>query len=245
MNTLIHLIGNNMKELLKKQEVRYILVLLGGITIGALFYPTKHIEKRVSEKYETEIASVKETHQKEVQKMQEILSKTEESSRKYKEETEIKISKLTTEVKSLQSKQKTAYYKLIKPDGTIEIKKFSESEVNESTKVVTEIQQEFKQKVEEIENKWKKVHEERVTTIKKQFDVIEQDYLKQIAELKKEEIVDINKKSFSIEAGVLTNQKIYGHATMDVWGPIMIGVHADTKRDGQDSTVGVGVGLRF
>jgi hypothetical protein len=234
-----------MKELLKRQEVRYLLVLLLGATIGALFYPTKHIEERVSQKYEAEIAVLKETHSKEVTNIQEKLDKTETESKKYKEETETKISKLTTEIKTLQSKQKTAYYKIVRPDGTIEIKKFSESEVNESSQVVTQIQEEFKRKVEQIEDKWKNIHTERVTALKKEFDSKEQEYQKQISELKAEKVVDVNKKNFSVEAGLMTNKNIYGHATMDLWGPIMIGIHAEAAKDGSNSSVGAGVGLRF
>jgi hypothetical protein len=233
-----------MKELLQRQDVRYILTLLAGITVGALFYPTKHIETTVSQKYESEIASLKDVHQKELQE-KDVEIKLISESKQYKEESDLKISKLTTEVKTLQSKQKTQYYKIVRPDGTIEIKKFTESEVNESSVVVTQIQEEFKKKVDEIENKWSSIHTERVTKLQKDFDSKEQEYQKQITELKKTQVVDINKKSFSVEAGVLTNSNLYGHATMDLWGPFMVGLHGETSRSGTNSSIGAGVGLRF
>ena len=233
------------KNLLTKEWFRYVAVLLGGITIGALFYPTKHIEERVSMKYESEIKSLKEVHEKEVQESQDRFLKTAQDFRMYHDESERKISKLTTEVKTLQSKQKTAYYKLIKPDGTIEIKKFTESEVNESSKVVTEIQEEFNQKITSIENKWETIHKERVTKLAREFDSKEENYKKEISELKKEKITDINPKKFGVEAGILSNKDYYGHATMDLWGPIFVGVHGQMGASATSGLLGAGVGLRF
>ena len=49
-----------MIKLLEKQWVRYILVLIAGIAIGAIFYPTKHIEEELFQKFEQEQSSLKE-----------------------------------------------------------------------------------------------------------------------------------------------------------------------------------------
>jgi cell division protein ZapA (FtsZ GTPase activity inhibitor) len=165
-------------------------------------------------------------------------------NKEIREESEHKITKLTQEVKNLQSKQKTAYYKLIKPDGTIEIKKFSESEVNESTKVITEIQEEFKQKIEAIENKWSEIHKERVVKIQEEFNRKESDYKKTIDELQKSRTVSVNEKKFGIEAGILTDKNYYGHATMDLWGPVFVGVHGELGQN-NNNKMGAGLGLRF
>jgi hypothetical protein len=234
----------NFTELLSKEWVRLVGVLLLGVTIGAIFYPTKRIEEKITQKYEQEIATIKETHQKEVDSVQEEFLKVASEYHSYHDEMEKKVSSLTVEVKTLQSKQKTAYYKIVKPDGTIEIKKFTESEVNESSKVITQVQEEFKRKVESIETKWQSIHETRVTQIKKEFDSKESEYKKTIEELSKSKTVSVNEKRFGLEAGMLSDKNYYGHATADLWGPVFVGVHGELGPN-NDNKLGAGVGLRF
>src|SRR5574343_510581 len=113
-------------ELLKNEYVRYVLAGVLGITVGVIFYPTKNIEQKLETYYNQIIESNKQSHQKEITTLQEQLITGKSESKALHEEDYRQISKLTSEVKDLQSKQKTAYYKLIKPDGTIEIRKFSE-----------------------------------------------------------------------------------------------------------------------
>ena len=230
-------------ELIKKEWFRNCLVLIVGITIGAVFYPTKHIEEKISQKYESEISVLKEQYSSEIQDISESLKEQISINKRLSKEYESDIKKLRTEIKNLQSKQKTAYYKLVKPDGTIEIRKFTESEVSESSKVITEIQEEYKVKVEEIENKWSSIHKERVETLAKEFKNKESEYQKKIFELEQSKVVSVNPKRFGLEVGMLTDKKYYGHASMDLWGPVFIGVHGEVSDN--DDKVGLGVGLRF
>jgi uncharacterized membrane-anchored protein YhcB (DUF1043 family) len=234
----------NFTELLSKEWFRLTGMLLIGITIGAIFYPTKRIEEKITQKYEQEIASLKEVHSKESQDLIEKYASSLKENKELHVQTEQKISQLTSEIKTLQSKQKTAYYKLIKPDGTIEIKKFSESEVNESSKVVTQIQQEFKTKVDQIETKWSEIHKKRVAKLQKDFDSKESSYQKTIEELTKSKTTSVNEKRFGLEAGMMSNKNYYGHATADLWGPVFIGVHGEVGNN-NDNKLGAGIGLRF
>lgn len=233
------------KSLLSNEYVRGVLILLVGITIGAVFYPTKRIEEKMTLKHQEELAIIKQQHSKEVSELNEKYTASLKENKELHVESEKKISKLTSEVRDLKSKQKTAYYKLIKPDGTIEIKKFTESEVTESTKVVTSIQEEFKQKIDQIETKWSQIHQERVAKIQKDFESREAQYQSKIVELEKSKITTVNEKRFGLEAGILTDKNYYGHATMDVWGPTFIGVHGEVGQNGNASKMGIGVGLRF
>lgn len=236
---------SQLKDLMSNQWVRYVVVLLIGATVGVVFYPTKHIEEKVSLKYEQEISQLKETHDKEMNEehMQFLAIASEYHS--YHDEMESKVTKLTVEIRSLQSKQKTAYYKIVKPDGTIEIKKFTESEVNESSKVITQVQEEFKRKVDSIESKWKSIHEERVTKIQKESDQKESNYKKTIEELQKSKSVTVNEKKYGIEGGMMSNRDYYLHATADVWGPIFIGIQGESNQEFRDNKMGLGLGLRF
>lgn len=231
------------KEFIKSNSwVQFLLVLVAGIAIGAIFYPTKHIEERERQKHELETKILNETHAKELSQVRDTLDKVNQQSNEYRKEAEVRISKLTAENSTLKSKVKTAYYKVVRPDGTIEIKKFTESEVDESRQVITSIQQEFKEKIASIENRWETIHRERVTAITKEFNSKEENYKRQIDELERRKVVDVNKKSFGIEAGLMTNASYYGHASYDVFGPVFIGGHAQF---GSQSGLGAGIGLRF
>lgn len=234
-----------LQQLLKNQLVRYALVLLIGAGLGAVFYPTSSIEEKLHKKYEEETKTLVETHEKEVKSMKETYDKSLEEFKSYKQESEKKVQTLTTEVKSLQSKQKTSYYKLIKPDGTIEIKKFSESEVNESSSAITSIQEEFKTKIESIEQRWEKVHKERVEQIKKDFVQKEETYKKQIEELEKSKVVSKNEKSFGVEGGYNTESQYYLHAIGDLYGPLYMGIQTESDKEFNDKSIGVGLGVRF
>lgn len=234
------------KDALKNEYIRGGLILLIGITIGVLFYPTKRIEEKMTQKHQQEISILKEQHSKETQDIVEKYAASLKENKELRAESELKISKLTSEIKTLQSKQKTATYKLVKPDGTIEERTFTESEVNESSKVVTKIQEEFKTKIEQIETKYATIHAERVASLKRDFDSKESEYKKTIDELQKSKTVSVNEKRFGIEAGITNEKNYYGHATMDVWGPTFIGVHGQVGANGNDANnMGIGLGLRF
>lgn len=231
------------KEFIKSNSwIQFLPVLVAGIAIGAIFYPTKHIEERERQKHELETKILNETHAKELSQVRDTLDKVNQQSNEYRKEAEVRISKLTAENSTLKSKVKTAYYKVVRPDGTIEIKKFTESEVDESRQVITSIQQEFKEKIASIENRWETIHRERVTAITKEFNSKEESYKRQIDELERRKVVDVNKKSFGVEVGVMTNASYYGHVSYDVFGPVFIGGHAQF---GSQNGLGTGIGLRF
>lgn len=234
-----------LKDLLTQEWVKYVGVLLIGVTIGVVFYPTKTIEEKLTQKHQEEISSLKESRSKETKDLTEKLDIAVAESKSLKQETSRTIAKLTNEVRTLKTKQKTSTYKLVKPDGTIEERTFSESEIDESSHVVTQIQEEFKTKIEQIETKYVTIHSERVLAIKKEFDSKESGYKKTIDELSKSKTVTVNEKKFGIEAGMMNNKNYYGHATMDVWGPVFIGIQGELGANDQGNKLGAGLGLRF
>ena len=221
---------------------QFLLVLLAGVAIGAIFYPTKHIEERERLKHEEELRKVNEQHSVELSSVTEMYTSLNASYQQYHSETEKKIFTLTQENTILKTKVKTAFYKIVRPDGTIEIKKFTESEVDESRQVITSIQEEFRQKIDSIETKWETIHKNRVENLSKEYKSKEEEYKRKITELEKSRVVDINKKSFGVEAGLLTSGNYYGHATYDVFGPFFLGLHGQF---GAQSAAGGGLGIRF
>ena len=233
-----------MKELLKKRSVQIGIAVVVGVAIGAVFYPTKHIEERVKEEYR-EIVKTERTEKEVLRKqLTEQIDELKEERTTRTIKTSERITKLTYRVKELQSKKKETFYKLIKPDGTIEIRSYKESEVNESTRVITSIRKEFDQKITEIEERWKRVHTKRIKKLKKEFTSKENVYEDRIAKLEKEKITDINPKKYGLEVGYLSNKQYYFHANVDVFGPVFVGVHTQSDLI-SNFAVGAGIGLRL
>lgn len=227
-----------MKKLLLNMSM-----FLIGITLGVLFYPSKKIEERLERKFDQELVSQLSIHKEEKVLLEEEIQKRERSLKQIEENYRLNLNSLTMQVKELQSNQKTSFFKLVKPDGTIEIKKFTESEVNESTQVIRSIQLEFEQKIQSIEKKWEDAHRKRVQEIKKDFDLKEENYKKQIEQLKKEKITSINEKRFGLEFGIDSDKRYYGHIAADLWGPIFLGFHSSISK--VNTNLGAGVGVRF
>jgi len=231
------------KEFVKNNRwAQFALVLLLGVAIGAIFYPTKHIEDRVTKKFEEQITKINEEHLKTVSALKETLDKQEQQYRATISQKDSKLSSLTVEIRDLKVSKKTTYYKIVHPDGTIEVKKSSDTETDESSKVTSRIQEEFKEKVESIEQKWETIHKERVENLRTEYSKKEQDYQKRIDELEEEHIIDINPKKFGVEVGATLNKSPYLHINADVFGPFFVGAHAST---GPVNTLGAGLGIRF
>ncbi len=233
-----------MKELLKNRSVQLGLALLIGATIGALFYPTSRVEERVRKEYQEKVEIERSEKETLRQKFTEQIDEMKEERTTRIVETTKKVAKLTYQVRELQSKKKETYYKIVRPDGTIEIRKFKESEVNESTKVITSVREEFDQKVTEIESRWKRVHIKRVKDLKKDFDMKENIYKTIISKMESERITETNAKKYGLEAGYLSSKQYYFHGNIDVFGPVFIGIHTQTDF-AAEYALGAGVGLRF
>lgn len=234
-----------LKELFKNELFRGVLVLLLGVTIGVLFYPAKQVEEKVSQKYEQQISSLKESFTKEQSSLKETISSLSQENTKMTIESERKIARLSLEIKDLKSKQKTAYYKVVRPDGTIEIKKFSETEVTESTKVISEIKDEFNTKIAQIESKWTTLYQDRLTKIQKEFESKESDYKNTISQLESSKTTTLNPKKFGLSIGILSDKSYYSDAIADIWGPLYIGVHGEIDKYQNDNKLGLSLGLRF
>lgn len=238
---------NSTKEFIKNSRVTQLTIaLVAGVAVGAIFYPTKRIEETVRQKYEEQLKTEKEVHAAETKTLSEQVNALSGSLKKVTEEKDHKINTLTTQVRELKNRKVTNYYKIVRPDGTVEIKKYTESESEESNKIVTQIQEEFKQKVESIENKWESIHKTRVQQLQKDFKSKEATYQTKIAELESRKVTDINPKKFGIEVGAVTTPTLgisgYVHPTADLAGPLFIGLHGQI---GASSQLGLGLGLKF
>lgn len=226
-----------------------------GMVIGVVFYPSKTITERetlkLRESYELKISEIQKTHTEETKGLSEKLI-AEESARKSLEvETSKKLELLTQENRSLKQSSKKQKFKLVKPDGTIIEKEMEQSDSEEVSSVVSSIKQEFSQKIKSIEERWKKVHEERVAELKKKFDQdiektkSEQKIVEKIVE--KEKIVEVNKKKLRPEVGIAHDGDEfmgYFHLSYPVAGPVFIGGGASGNKT-EFGEVQLGIGLEL
>lgn len=229
---------------MKKEWIKYIAVGLILIAVGAIFYPSKTIT--IEEKYrlEQEITKLKQEKKDIKTELETKLTTEEQKNIIYKRETESKLSSLRTENTSLKQRVSERTLKIIKPDGTIVEETFKESQTEMVTQVITEIKQEFNEKVQSIENKWKKIHERRVLKIKEDYSLIIKEKDTKLEEYSKKKTVEINKRKFGISFGYLGQDNYFSSVQYDVFGPMFLDLHMD--EDSRSGTrTGIGMGIRF
>ena len=222
-----------------------VLILILGISIGAIFYPSKTVTEEVQVENTEKIERLTKELSRVQEEYREKLSQEQGVRKEQKEEYNRKMHSMKTEIRTLQKKVKTSYYKIVKPDGTIEERRFTESEVNESTKVITEIREEFTKKVHIIENRWLKIHTERITKIEKNHLKETREYEERIEKLKKKKVVKINEKSTDFAVGILNDKTYYINMTQDIFGPFFLGVQTQTNFGDSKWKLGGSVGIRF
>jgi hypothetical protein len=235
--------GQFMATAMQNVWVRYVVILMTGITIGAVFYPTKTLKETISKQYEQQIQTLNEQHTQTIQSMTNLYQDEQVTTRQEEEQYNAKIDSLTTQVSDLQSHKTLQTYKIVHPDGTIEERTSSESDVDQSSSISTQVQAEYQQKLQEQATQLNVVNQQQISTLQQQFDQKETSYKQQIATLQETKTVTVNPKNFGVEAGVLSNRDYYGHITYDIWGPMFLGLH--TEIGPIDNNVGVGIGIKF
>jgi ATP-dependent Lon protease len=221
---------------------QFTLTLLLGVAIGAVLYPTKHIEEKLKKTFEQETTVLKQQHAQELQQEQEKTNKVTSEYSQYKVTSEAKITSLTTQVTSLKLHQKKTFFKIVHPDGTVEERASSTTDSEEEQQVSQEIRQEYKQQLEQQVTRLEQIQIEKVVSLQKEWDSKEQDYKKQISTLEQSKIVDINPKNFTLDVGMLTNMDYYGHVSYNLFGPFVLGLQGQF---GSSPAAGAGLGLKF
>ena len=239
---------NKLLELLKTNKNAQIgLALVLGLGVGALFGRNgaqTQTRETMKQEYELKISEIQKEHSERESSLSQSLLQEQASNKEFRSETSHKLEILATENTKLKQSSKRSTYKLVKPDGTILEKTYDQSDSESSQEVVTEIKQEFDQKVASIESTWKKVHEERVAQLKVQFD---KDLEKARSEVKTVEVVKekiVTKKSLRPEIGLNTDKNVYLHASYPLLGPVTVGAGFSGRQD-RFGEFHVGVGLDF
>jgi hypothetical protein len=244
------------KQLWQQLWFKMASALLLGMAIGVIFYPTKiATEKETSklkETYNLKITEMKKQSEEDSYKYLGQLSILEESKKTLEQETAKKVESLTQENRSLKQSSKKQKFKLVKPDGTIIEREMEQSQSEEVLSVITSVREEFNQKVKSIEDRWKKVHEERIVEMNKKFEIdiektrSEQKVVEKIVE--KVKIVESNKKKLRPELGLSYNENSevngYFHMSYPIVGPIFVGGGTSANKSGV-SDVRLGFGLEL
>lgn len=234
-----------MKKILDNNLVRYGIVLAIGAAIGAIFYPTKNIEREIEAKYQSKIEILKKEQITINEKYAKEYSEKVVENKTLKQEASSKISSLTTENTQLKQQVKERTLKIIKPDGTIVEETFKESQTEVISKVVTDIKQEYTQKVTSIENKWKTVHEKRVRELKTKYELDLKKKQEELSEYKKKESIQTNPRNFGIAIGKMSNSDYYSNISYDVYGPFFIDFQFQSNPTLSNGMGGAGIGVRF
>lgn len=230
--------------ILNNQYVRLGITLFVGITIGALFYPTKRIEEKISQQYQQQISQLNQQHATEVSSLNDKYTKSSQDYSALKSQTDQKIASLNLQITAANSSKKTTIYKIVKPDGTVIERVVSESDNSSSSETISQVQAEYQQKISDIQKQDQQVSDQKIADMQKTFDSKEQTYQQTIASYQEQKTVSVNQKRFSLEGGILTNSYYYGHTTMDLWGPMFIGLQGEYK-DATNANFGAGLGIRF
>lgn len=234
-----------MSKLLKNRWVQNIILLIVGVAIGSIFYPSKTEVEEMTRKYEERITRLNTEKTKLDKKFSDTIMMYENEIREVTINSERRLFTLKEENTRLKSKITEKKFKIVKPDGTIEERWFKESETDMITSTVTKIRSEFTRKVKEIENKWKVAHEKRVAVIKA-------DYEKKLAESESRNSqshykrkTEINKRRFGVSFGLMTNNAYYSNISYDIFGPVFLDLHLQSDKQFQNRGAGLGIGLRF
>ena len=236
--------ANDVVQTLKSNVyVRYVVILLVGITVGAVFYPSKNIKESISKQYEQQIQTLQQQHSSEIQSLQQTYQTSLSQEQSKTVEAQGKIDSLTTQVTELQSHKTTNYYKIVHPDGTVEIKQSTEDDTDSNSQIASQVQQEWQSKMDEQAKTLQTQYQQTISSMQQQMSSMTQTYQQTIATMQETKTVQDNPKKFGIEAGRMTNTDYYGHVTYDLWGPFEIGVHAEFGST--TNSAGAGIGFHF
>ena len=235
-----------METLKKNPWLLSILTLVIGIVLGVVFYPTKKIEEKYQEqyswKYERENELLRETNDNVMQQLTEL----QVTSREVIEKQEAELNQLRTKVTEYESNTHEDTTIIIRSDGSKEIRRIKDTHTKELTKVTEELNSKWEKKLEFTEL----IHQQKVQTLTEEYQeklsLKEKEHQKVVESIKSSKVTTINQKRFGLEVGILTNLNYYSHATMDVAGPVFVGLQVQGSiMPVAPVAAGIGVGIRF
>jgi len=180
--------------------------------------------------------------QQQIEKLSVQLSESKTTTKSEKEINSI----LTISNKKLRQSSKRKWYKLIKPDGTIIEKEYTEESKEEISNVVTSIKKEFTRKVQSIENKWLKIHKQKINQVEErhgiQLELQATHHEKELLSEKLRKTTTVNSFKYLVRAGYTTDLKYYVGAGRYMIGPIFLDSRIDFSELGfGNASIGLGI----
>lgn len=238
--------------LLNQKWFQMIGCLLLGVVLGVTFYPSKQVEEKmrqeIASQYELKEKQLVETYSKQIATATEAVDKQQQDRVTYEKTVSAKMDSLLTENIQLKQSSKKTKFKLVKPDGTIVEKEYEESNSESIATVTQQIKESYEEQLRVVEDKWMKIHEERVNSLvvdyNSRLQVSKEENQKIQQELSIEKATIINPKTFRPEIGYSSDGEVYIHTSYMVWGPVFLGggFSGNSKKFGE-SRIGVGFAL--
>lgn len=246
--------------ILNNRYARYAIAFAAGIVLTILLYPSdsKSIAEKdrlleetrtllVSRLQESEsiLRSERESHQREIQTVRQESSKREH-------ELTTKISSLMTENSSLKQKTKMVTIEKVYPDGTMERKTISTSELESQTQIIAQIQRDAEEKIVDTVSKLKQEHakelSEKTSALQSKIDRLSLDLNRSESLLKEEREksskTESNPRPFALGLGLNTDRQYTVETQYTFWGPVYVGASYDTGGISNDRA-GLSLGIRF
>lgn len=243
---------SNFTNLLQQKWFQMLGCLALGLVIGIFFNPSKQTEEKIrqeiTQQYELKEKQLVEIYTKQVETAKTTIDKQQEEHVAYQKTMSAKLDSLYVENTQLKQSSKKTKFKLVKPDGTIVEKEYEESNSESIASATQQIQQSYQEQLQVIEDKWMKIHEERVNSLvidyNSRLQASKEEKQKIQQELTYEKATIINPKQFRPEIGYTSNNQLYIHTSYVVWGPVFLGGgFSGTDKKFGESRIGVGFSL--
>ena len=236
-----------MEDKIKKYgTILLLIVALAGVQ--HFFNKTTTVEKEL-----VEMTSQRDYFQESTRNRTKIIEKRTEhfeqqvqKHNEYIENVSKTIASLKTENRKLTESTKRRWFKLIKPDGTIVEKEYTESHKEEVESIVTSVKAEFTRKVSAIETKWLKLHKFRVSELKQEHEkntlVLHDSYKEQLRQERSKTTVSYGSRKYIVRAGYTSRLDYYAGFGYTLLGPLFIDSGLDfTPASLESGRIGLGI----
>jgi uncharacterized protein YlxW (UPF0749 family) len=247
-------------EILKNQYVRYCLAFVVGVGVTIVVYPSRSVSSSEKTKIEEQLKS---TYESKLQQSQQELKDQKETYQKQIDsvtqqytqqnlELSNKLNVLTSENSSLKQKTKMVTIEKTYPDGTIEKKTISTSELESQDQRVAQVQKEAEQKLTDTITKLKEEHSkellQKTSELQVKIDSLSTSLKESERSLKEEQdkskTVSSNPRPFALGLGLNTDKQYIVEAQYAFWGPVYLGGVYD-KGGISNDRAGLTLGIRF
>lgn len=233
---------DNILAILNNKYVQLGAAVLAGALITALLYPSSQTTESIRQEYQT-LMDKKVQEQKDITTA--VTKNLDEMSQKNKtlsDQYTSKVSELQQTISQMSSHRTEITYKITRPDGTIEERRYFESEDTASTQMITELKSDYERRIQQVESDLQQKHSQELAQTTTRYSLQIAELNKTISKLEKETTVTINPKKWGFELGATSDMTAYLHTSYVFWGPMYIGSHYEVDRN-KKTSVGAGLGI--